>query len=64
MAPVGPLDKVLIKREICMGGQYINIAAFRVSIQYDPIVWVWEPHEKDHKCGYPDMVVTSESGLK
>ena len=55
MAPVGPLDNSLIKRDICMGGQYINMAALRVSIQYDPILWVWEPHEKEQKCGHPDF---------
>ena len=46
MDPVGPLDmdKGLIKRDICMVGQYINMAAFQVSIQYDQIVWAWEPH--------------------
>ena len=61
--PVGPLDKGLIKRDICMGGQ--------VSIQYDQILWVWEPHDKEQKCGYPDfegswshIVVTSGSGSK
>ena len=47
MAPVGPLDNGLIKRDICMGGQYINMAAFRVSIQYDPMLWVLETHEKE-----------------
>ena len=71
MAPVGPQDEGLTKRETFLDEKYINLGAFRVFFPFYSILWVWEPHKKKQKCGYPDfegswshIVVTSGSGSK
>ena len=66
---MGPQDKGLTKRKTFLAEKYINLGAFRVSIPFYSNLWVWEPHEKEQKCGHPDfegswshMFVTSVSG--
>ena len=62
---------VQIKRDTFLSWKYIKSGDFQGSIQFGPMLWVWEPHKNEQKCGYPDfegswshMVVTYGSGSK